>query len=498
MNNSKSDWDSPSFRGRADNRSSRLGNSETDRYDTHSAAPNRGFGRRGYLTLLGIGVATPLISSRPVRAETTQGYGVGGYGLGEYGVGESIQIPGDDKEVTPPSVTTVSADAITSSSVTLNGELTSAGDAESTLVSFEYRETDIEEWTQTEAEPRTDAGTFTQTISELSPSTAHSYRAVAETDDEIVVGDTLTFSTDDPHPPSISTVSAEEITSSSVTLNGELTSTGDAESTLVSFEYQETDSEQWTQTEAERRTEQGPVTQTVSGLSPSTSYDYRIVAETDDETVVGDTLTFNTEDPMPPSIATISADEMTSSSATLNGDLSSTGDTESTLVSFEYRVADTERWNQTNAETRTESGPFTQTVSGLSPSTSYDYRAVANTDDQTVVGDTLTFDTLPPSSPSIDQFSVTDVSSPNPHVDLTIDWQVSDADGDLETVTVVVTDYQRTHRWEQVSVAGESASGTERMWIRHGSDRTYVVTLSVTDAEGNQTWLKQQLETSRR
>lgn len=196
------------------------------------------------------------------------------------------------------------------------------------------------------------------------------------------------------------------------------------------------------------------------------------------------------------SVETVSADEITSTSVVLGGFISSVDADDSTKVSFEYRKADTDEWQQTDSTSPSDGGTFRQQLSELSPSTTYEYRAVAERDDDAAVGETKTFNTLTneTSSPVIDQLSVKDVSPPNPHAELVVDWEVSDPDGDLEKATLVISDYKKTHRWEQISLEGATASGTEEVSVRHGTNTTYVVTLLVVDAAGNQTIEKEQLE----
>lgn len=214
-----------------------------------------------------------------------------------------------------------------------------------------------------------------------------------------------------------------------------------------------------------------------------------------DEPVESPTDPDDGEESTAPTVYTVSTDERTATSVRLGGYVYSIDTEESTLVYFEYRQTNTDQWKQTESEQLGEWGAFKHTVSQLSPSTTYEYRAVAERGDHIAVGETETFSTLTSetASPVVDRLSAEDVSPPNPHVDLAVDWHVSDADGDLETVTLMVSDYQQTLRWEQISVDGETASGTEEFSIRHGANKTYVVTLSVIDAAGNQTTKKEQL-----
>ncbi|NUE03543.1 hypothetical protein HUB97_13725 [Halorubraceae archaeon YAN] len=67
-----------------------------------SSASSTSLGRRGYLTLLGVSVTTPMLAGRALSAEGT-GYGVGGYGDRVYGDTEEdeevVEDENEDEEV---------------------------------------------------------------------------------------------------------------------------------------------------------------------------------------------------------------------------------------------------------------------------------------------------------------------------------------------------------------------------------------------------------------
>ncbi|MFW5917917.1 MAG: S8 family peptidase [Haloferacaceae archaeon] len=85
-------------------------------------------------------------------------------------------------------------------------------------------------------------------------------------------------------------------------------------------------------------------------------------------------------------------------------------------------------------------------------------------------------------APVVDQFDLTDTSNPR-WARVEVDWAVSDDDGDLDTVTTEVTDWNSDSTSD---VSGSTASGTHehRQRDAHGE---IDVTLTVTDAGGNST-----------
>lgn len=93
------------------------------------------------------------------------------------------------------------------------------------------------------------------------------------------------------------------------------------------------------------------------------------------------------------------------------------------------------------------------------------------------------------SPPAVDAFTVTEAERPDPHVDITAEWAVSDADGDLASVTVSVVDADSDAvvRETSTSVSGGSASGIDEFTIRNVDGETFEVVLTVTDGRGGET-----------
>lgn len=91
-----------------------------------------------------------------------------------------------------------------------------------------------------------------------------------------------------------------------------------------------------------------------------------------------------------------------------------------------------------------------------------------------------------PSAPVIDLFTVSDRSNPA-WAWVTVDWAVSDEDGDLASVEVVMVLDGTIVDSVTTAITGYDASGSCELRCHGGQGGTYEIVLSVTDAAGNTT-----------
>lgn len=185
-------------------------------------------------------------------------------------------------------------------------------------------------------------------------------------------------------------------------------------------------------------------------------------------------------------VSTHSPTSVGEQTATLAGSLDDLGGTSSVDCYFEWREAGASSWNATSLQNLSSTGDFSEDIGGLSSTTDYEYRAVANSSDSDT-GSTVSFTTESGSSkPVVDTFAVSERGSPNPHAEITVDWTVSDSDGDLDRVVVDVFNADGTKVESSVSdVSGASASSSEEFTIKHGGGETYDIALRVTDETGS-------------
>ncbi|MEF8843310.1 MAG: S8 family serine peptidase [Haloarculaceae archaeon] len=292
----------------------------------------------------------------------------------------------------------------------------------------------------------------------------------------------------------VSTDSASSVGTDSATLNGTLDDLGEASSADVYLEYGESGGTLSNTTGTQTVSSAGSFSIDVSGLSSGTDYDYRAIAEASDgDTDTGTTVGFTTDSTdTSVAVSTDSASSVGTDSATLNGTLDDLGGASSADVAFEYGESGSGLSNTTTTQTLSSTGSFSADVSGLSSGTDYEFRAVADASDgDTDTGTTGAFTTDSTdtnAAPTVDSYSVSEAGSPNPHAEITADWTVGDVDGNLDSVTVEVTDSGGASADSaSTNVSGSSASGSDSFKIKHARGASYDVTLTVTDTTGETT-----------
>ena len=123
------------------------------------------------------------------------------------------------------------------------------------------------------------------------------------------------------------------------------------------------------------------VSQAISGLSPGSTYHYRIVATNDNGTTDGADMTFTTTaappKAVPPTVTTGAARNLAHTSATLHGRVNPNG----SATSYHFQYGTSTHFGKQTSVKSAGSGTITQSasapISGLAPDTTYHYRVVA-------------------------------------------------------------------------------------------------------------------------
>jgi hypothetical protein len=181
------------------------------------------------------------------------------------------------------------------------------------------------------------------------------------------------------------------VTFDTATLGGTVNPNGTA--TTFYFQYGTAYGLQTTAVSAGSGTANVAASAAVSGLSPSTTYHYRLVAVSTAGTVDGSDESFTTPATPAPRPATGGARTVTSNSAVVTG----TVNPEGAPTTYQFQYGKTAAYGLHTATTSADSGTATLAVSaalgGLSATTTYHYRLVATSAGGVVAGADRTFKT---------------------------------------------------------------------------------------------------------
>jgi len=199
-----------------------------------------------------------------------------------------------------------------------------------------------------------------------------------------------------PTPPTVTTQAASSITSTTVTLNGNVTALGDETTVDTAFDYRVVGAGSWTRTTPDTGvTATGAYTKGITGLTAAENYEYSsVVIYNTTEEVYGSEVTFTTAaGPTAPTVTTQAVTDVATTTATGNGNVTTDGGETVT----ERGVC----WSTTTAPTTADStttsagttGAFTSAITGLTAETLYYVRAYAINSEGTSYGSEVTFTT---------------------------------------------------------------------------------------------------------
>ena len=305
-------------------------------------------------------------------------------------------------------VTTLAPSAITQTNATFQGTYVQGTEAV-TAIGFEYK-TNVET-TWTDQAVTTIATPFNYAITTLIANTNYEVRAYSVTPtDGRVYGATLSFATPAIVPPTVTTLTTTGITQTNATFNGTIAQ-GSEEINARGFEYK-LPSQAWPDANIISATGTNNITASVTNLQHSTTYEVRAYARTASMTnYYGTTLTFTTQTPgvTPPTVVTNLANPVNDRNATLNGTITA-GSEAITNQGFEWKAASASTWTPVTVVPVNDT--ITYQLTGIEPSTLYEFKSFATTASGTEYGTTQTFQTL--GLNTIDGSVITVMMYPNP------------------------------------------------------------------------------------
>jgi hypothetical protein len=294
-----------------------------------------------------------------------------------------------------PTVTTTSITNVSSSSATSGGNVTSDGGGTVTARGVCWSTSPNPTTANNKTNDGSGTGSFTSSITGLSPSTLYYVRAYATNGAGTAYGNSVSLTTQQAPAqlPTVSTTSITSVASSSASSGGNVTSDGGATVTARGVCWNTSQNPTTANSKTTNGSGIGSFTSSITGLSPSTFYYVRAYATNSAGTAYGNSVSFTTQQAPAqlPTVSTTSITSVSSSSAMSGGNVTSDGGATVTARGVCWNTSP----NPTTANSKTTNGSgtgsFTSSITGLSPSTLYYVRAYATNSAGTAYGNSLSF-----------------------------------------------------------------------------------------------------------
>jgi len=326
----------------------------------------------------------------PTTAYFVRAYATNSTGTG-YGSAISFTTLGDYHI---PELTTIAVSDITITTAMCGGNITSDGGSTVTARGVCWSLGQTPTITDSKTTDGAGAGTFVSSISDLIPNTTYYARAYATNVAGTAYGSAMSFTTQEVFEPVVTTNDLSDITQTTATSGGNVNSDGGSIVTARGVCW----STMQTPTVADSKTTdgdgEGSFSSAITDLNPNTTYYLRAYATNKYFTGYGIESSFSTLELSPPVVITTFVSELSQTSATFGGEVTS-----------DEGSAVTERgvcWSTEPTPTITDSktidgagiGFFTSFLTGLIFNTQYYVRAYASNSYYTGYGNIISFRTF--------------------------------------------------------------------------------------------------------
>jgi FKBP-type peptidyl-prolyl cis-trans isomerase 2 len=292
-------------------------------------------------------------------------------------VGTALILSSCKKKPTIAVVTTANVSGITQTTATSGGNVTDDGGAEVTARGVCWSTSENPTTGANMTSDGKGTGSFTSSLSMLTPGTKYYVRAYAINGEGTAYGDQVSFSTGAISPPTVVTTIVTSITGTTAASGGNITSDGGGSITARGVCWATTADPTITNDKTNEGSGSGTFTSSITGLTPSTAYHVRAYATNSAGTSYGSDEQFTTLGGKA-TASTNPASSISSTGATLKGTVAA--NYSSTTITFEY--GKTTSYGQTiDATPATATGndnvDVSANVTGLEVGMTYHFRVKA-------------------------------------------------------------------------------------------------------------------------
>jgi uncharacterized protein (TIGR02145 family) len=278
-----------------------------------------------------------------------------------------------------PTLTTTSISSITSTSVNGGGNISSDGGAAVSARGLVYATTSNPTLSNTILIIGSGTGSFSGTLTGLTPNTTYYIRAYATNSAGTGYGNEVSFQTLPVAVPSLITTDASGITQTTITTGGTISNDGGATITERGIVYGTSTNPTTSNTKVTSGSGTGSFSININALTPNTTYYIRSYAINSAGTGYGNQKTFTTSPPSNtlPVVTSTSVTGLTQNQATFNAEVYSQGGGTVTERGAVWNTSGNPTVNSNRIPSGAGTGVYTTTITGLSGGVNYYVRSYA-------------------------------------------------------------------------------------------------------------------------
>ncbi len=292
----------------------------------------------------------------------------------------------------PPTVSTNNISSITSSSASSGGNVTANGGLTVTARGVCWSTSSNPTISNSKTTNGSGNGSFSSSITGLSPYTTYYVRAYATNSVGTSYGAQKTFTTL-ANLPTISTTDISSITSTSASSGGNVTANGGATVTARGVCWSTSSNPTISNSKTTNGSGNGSFSSSITGLTGNMVYYVRAYATNVAGTAYGTQKTFTTA-PIIPTVTTASVSSTTCQTSSSGGNVTSNGGATVTARGICWSTSSSPTISDSKTTDGSGNGSFSSSLSGLTASTTFYVRAYATNSVGTAYGNEVTVSTL--------------------------------------------------------------------------------------------------------
>ena len=313
------------------------------------------------------------------------------------------------KEITLPSVYTLNATDVSYTSASVSGNVTDDGNAEVTERGIVYSKIQNPTISDDKIRKGSGIGSFTCNLTDLQDGVTYYVRAYATNLKGTAYGEEKSFTTKTINLPTVSTSAANDISYTSATIGGSVTNDGGANVTERGIVYSTSKEPTISNSKVKNGSGTGSFSCNLSSLQDGVTYYVRAYATNLKGTAYGEEKSFTTKTITLPTVSTSAANDISSTSAAVGGNVSNDGGATVTERGIVYSTSQNPNISNTKIKSGYGMGSFACHLTDLQDNMTYYVRAYAINSKGVAYGEQILFKTKEITLPVVLTFTTDNV-----------------------------------------------------------------------------------------